>query len=153
MPAEPNVLTQLRLTGIFSALPTTLSVPRGDGPPRDRRENRVARPYETVLILDSSLDESQVEEKLARLKRAIDGGEDRAVSVTHWGKRKLAYPIGRKEQGLYVILRYETEPESLTELERLARIDEQVLRHLTIVDPVEPAEPAVHREDDKDEEV
>jgi small subunit ribosomal protein S6 len=113
----------------------------------------VARPYETVLILDSSLDESQVEEKLARLKRAIDSGDDGAVSVTHWGKRKLAYPIGRKEQGLYVILRYETEPERLNELERLARIDEQVLRHLTVVDPVEPAEPAVHREgDDKDEE-
>jgi small subunit ribosomal protein S6 len=113
----------------------------------------LARPYETVLILDSSLDESQVEEKLARLKRAIDGGEDGAVSVTHWGKRKLAYPIGRKEQGLYVILRYETEPERLTELERLARIDEQILRHLTVVDPVAPAATVVHREeDDKDEE-
>lgn len=113
----------------------------------------MARPYETVLILDSSLDENQVEEKLARLKRAIDAGEDGAVSVTHWGKRKLAYPIGRKEQGLYVILRYETEPERLTELERLARIDEQVLRHLTVVDPVEPAEPGTQRVDDhKDEE-
>jgi small subunit ribosomal protein S6 len=113
----------------------------------------VARPYETVLIFDSSLDETQVEEKLARLKRAIDGGQDGAVSVTHWGKRKLAYPIGRKEQGQYVILRYETEPDRLTELERLARIDEQILRHLTVVDPVEPAQPAAHREDDhKDEE-
>ena len=88
----------------------------------------MARPYETVLILDSSLDESQIEEKLARLKRAIGDGEDGAVTVTHWGKRKLAYPIGRKEQGVYVILRFETEPERLTELERLARIDEQVLR-------------------------
>lgn len=113
----------------------------------------MARPYETVLIFDSSLDETQVEEKLARLKRAIDGGQDGAVSVTHWGKRKLAYPIGRKEQGQYVILRYETEPDRLTELERLARIDEQILRHLTVVDPVEPAQPAAHREDDhKDEE-
>ena len=112
----------------------------------------MARPYETVLIFDSSLDESQVEEKLARLKRAIDGGEDGAVSVTHWGKRKLAYPIGRKEQGLYVILRYETEPERLTELERLARIDEQVLRHLTVVDPVDPAEPGIRRMDNDREE-
>ncbi|HWC06379.1 MAG TPA: 30S ribosomal protein S6 [Gemmatimonadota bacterium] len=113
----------------------------------------MARPYETVLILDSSLDESQVEEKLARLKRAIDGGQDGAVSVTHWGKRKLAYPIGRKEQGLYVILRYETEPERLTELERLARIDEQILRHLTVVDPVDPADHGIQRVDDgKDEE-
>ena len=113
----------------------------------------MARPYETVLILDSSLDESQIEEKLARLKRAIGDGEDGAVTVTHWGKRKLAYPIGRKEQGVYVILRFETEPERLTELERLARIDEQVLRHLTVVDPIDPAEHGVQRvADDKDEE-
>ncbi len=112
----------------------------------------MGRPYETVLILDSSLDESQVEEKVARRKRAIDNGEDGAVDVTHWGKRKLAYPLGKKEQGIYVILRYETEPERLTELERLARIDEQVLRHLTIVDPVEPAEPSVTQPGDEDEE-
>ena len=113
----------------------------------------MARPYETVLILDSTLDESQVEEKVTRLKRVIDGGEDGAVRVIHWGKRKLAYPIGKKEQGIYVILRYETEPDRLAELERLARIDEQVLRHLTVVDPVEPAGPsaAVGAEEDEEE--
>ena len=45
------------------------------------------------------------------------------------------------------------QPERLTELERLARIDEQVLRHLTVVDPVDPAEHGVQRMDhDKDEE-
>lgn len=119
---------------------------------QDRREYRVARPYETVLILDSILDESQVEEKVARLKRAIEDGEAGAVRVIHWGKRKLAYPIGKKEQGIYVILRYETEPDRLAELERLARIDEQVLRHLTVVDPVEPAEPSVAVEVDEEEE-
>ncbi len=112
----------------------------------------MARPYETVLILDSSLDESQVEEKIARLRRAIGDGGDGAVNVTHLGKRKLAYPIGKKEQGIYVILRYETEPDRLTELERLARIDDQVLRHLTVVDPVEPAEPPVPGEVDEEEE-
>ncbi len=112
----------------------------------------MARSYETVLILDSSLEESQVQEKIARLRRAIDDGGEGAVEVTHWGKRKLAYPLGKKEQGIYVILRYETEPERLTELERLARIDEQVLRHLTVVDPVEPADSSAIQPGDEDEE-
>lgn len=106
------------------------------------------RTYETVLIFDSVLDESQVEDKLTRFKRALDG--DRApdtdtasrVRVDHWGKRKLAYPIRKKEQGTYVILRYETDSDKLTEFERLTRLDEQVLRQLTIVDPLEPAAPA-----------
>lgn len=99
------------------------------------------RSYETVLIFDSSLEDPQVEEKLDRFKRALSNGES-AVAITNWGKRKLAYPIRKKEQGIYVILRYTTEPGRLTEFERLARLDEQVLRQLTVVNPVEPrAEP------------
>ncbi len=95
--------------------------------------------YETVLILDSTLDDAQVEERLARYNKIlVDGG---AVNVDLWGKRKLAYPISKKEQGIYAILRYETEPESLTEFERVARLDEQVLRHLTVVNPVESSAP------------
>lgn len=100
------------------------------------------RSYETVLILDSVLDESQVEEKLTRFKRTIDGQDGSAVRVDLWGRRKLAYPIQKKEQGIYVVLRYETEPDKLTEFERLTRLDEQVLRQLTVVDPIEPPAPA-----------
>ena len=66
-----------------------------------------------------------------------------SVRVDLWGKRKLAYPIDKKEQGIYAVLRYETEPTSLTEFERILRLDEQVLRQLTIVDPIIPTPPAV----------
>jgi small subunit ribosomal protein S6 len=94
----------------------------------------VGRPYETVLIFDSSLEENQIEEKVDRFKRILST-EQAAVESVPWGKRKLAYPIGKREQGIYVILRYETEPEALQEFERVARLDEQILRHLTIVNP------------------
>lgn len=99
------------------------------------------RSYETVLIFDSVLDESQVEEKLTRLKRTLDGEDGSGVRVDLWGRRKLAYPIQKKEQGIYVVLRYETEPGKLSEFERLTRLDEQVLRQLTVVDPLEPPAP------------
>lgn len=95
------------------------------------------RPYETVLIFDSSLDETQLGEKVERLRRILSGDGQPAVTVTQWGKRKLAYPIGKREQGIYVILRFETETASLNEFERVARLDEQILRHLTIVNPPE----------------
>jgi small subunit ribosomal protein S6 len=97
----------------------------------------VPRPYETVLIFDSSLDETQLGEKVERLQRILAGDGQAAVQVVHWGKRKLAYTIGKREQGIYVILRYETDTASLNEFERVARIDEQILRHLTIVNPPE----------------
>jgi small subunit ribosomal protein S6 len=98
----------------------------------------VPRPYETVIIFDSTLEDSQVQEKIQRLSGLVapDGGE--TVKVDIWGKRKLAYPIDKKEQGIYAVLRYETEPSALTEFERIMRLDEQVLRQLTVVDPIVP---------------
>ena len=97
------------------------------------------RTYETVLIFDSSLDDGQVEERIARYRRIlVDSDDGGSVDVDLWGKRKLAYPIGKKEQGIYAVLRYQTEPGALTEFERVARLDEQVLRHLTVVNPVGP---------------
>ncbi len=100
------------------------------------------RSYETVLIFDSTLDESVLEQKLGRLQGALVDNVE-SMTVTQWGTRKLAYPIGKKEQGIYVILRYDTEPDRLVEFERLAKLDEQVLRQLTIVDPIESTiEPA-----------
>lgn len=96
------------------------------------------RPYETVIIFDSRLDDAAREEKLDRFRDILGGdGDPDAVSVTPWGKRTLAYPIEEHRQGVYVILRYETEPPALEEFERVARIDESVLRQLTIVDPTE----------------
>jgi len=94
------------------------------------------RPYETVIIFDSLLDDAEREEKLVRLRQALagDGGSD-SVDVVSWGKRTLAYPIQKNVQGYYVILQYETEPAALSEFERLIRLDESVLRHLTVVDP------------------
>ena len=99
----------------------------------------MARPYETVLIFDSSLDETQLQEKVDRLQRILSGEGRSAVQVVQWGKRKLAYPIGKREQGIYVILRFESDTASLNEFERVARLDEQILRHLTVVNPPEAA--------------
>jgi small subunit ribosomal protein S6 len=112
------------------------------------------RSYETVLIFDSTLDESVLEQKLGRLQGALVDDANESMTVTQWGTRKLAYPIGKKEQGIYIILRYDTEPDRLVEFERLAKLDEQVLRQLTIVDPIEstiepaaaPVEPAMTTE-------
>jgi len=103
----------------------------------------VPRPYETVIIFDSVLEDSQVQEKLQRLSGLVAPSGGDSVRVDVWGKRKLAYPIDKKEQGIYAILRYETEPSALTEFERIMRLDEQVLRQLTVVDPIVPAPPAV----------
>jgi small subunit ribosomal protein S6 len=101
----------------------------------------VPRPYETVIIFDSALEDAQVQEKIQRLSSLVAPNGGDSVQVDVWGKRKLAYPIDKKEQGIYAVLRYETEPSALTEFERIMRLDEQVLRQLTVVDPIVPTPP------------
>lgn len=99
----------------------------------------MSRPYETVFILDSSLEDARVTEKIERLRRIVAGDGGNAAQIVPWGKRKLAYPIGKREQATYVILKFECEPAALAEMERVARLDEEILRHLTVVHPPESA--------------
>ena len=92
------------------------------------------RDYEIVYIFDSALDRSAIDQKLERfdeLAIGSDGGE--IVAVEHWGKRQLAYPIKKHDNGYYVVVQLRTVPTNLPEFERAIKLDEQVLRHLVVL--------------------
>lgn len=112
----------------------------------------MSRRYEVVYIFDSSLEEPQVTEHLARFHALLaskDNPEPR-VEINHWGKRTLAYPIKHREVGYYVITKFETEPAQLSEFERLIKLDESVLRHLVVIDEGATPAAAVRASDDED---
>jgi len=56
--------------------------------------------------------------------------ESRRIYVNHWGRRQLAYPIGRREAGYYVVARFGAATEVLPEYERAIKLDDGVVRHL-----------------------
>lgn len=92
------------------------------------------RDYEIVYIFDSVLDRSVIDEKLERFNQLATGdagGE--VVAVEHWGKRQLAYPINKHDNGYYVVVQCRTTAESLPEFERAIKLDEDVLRHLLVL--------------------
>lgn len=95
----------------------------------------MSRTYESVIIFDSTLAEKQIEDRVERYRATLVGDDGGSFDVDHWGKRKLAYPIQDFEQAVYAVLRYEAEPDAVKEFDRIARIDEMVLRHLTVVNP------------------
>jgi small subunit ribosomal protein S6 len=83
--------------------------------------------------------------------------------LNHWGRRQLAYPIGRRETGYYVIARFGAEPTTLPEYERAIKLDDGVVRHLITLFEHELGAPAMSEEelaaasrrrddDDEDEE-
>lgn len=91
----------------------------------------MTRRYEVVYIFDSALEEPAVGERLAKFHALL--GPDVQVNVTHWGKRSLAYPIKHHQTGYYAVTQFEAAPAVLPEFERAIKLDEAVLRHLTVL--------------------
>jgi small subunit ribosomal protein S6 len=100
--------------------------------------------YETTFILEPGLDETQVNEEAEKVTQWIKdlGGE--VLEVQRWGKRRLAYEINRRRDGNYTLVLYQGPGAIVKELERRLRLDESVLRTLTVMHvPPELTQPQV----------
>ncbi|MCC6348351.1 MAG: 30S ribosomal protein S6 [Candidatus Eisenbacteria bacterium] len=89
--------------------------------------------YETVYILEPGYDEARAAEESARVSGWIKdlGGE--VVEVQKWGKRRLAYEIERKRDGVYTLVVWSGAGPMVKEIERRLRLNESVMRVLTTV--------------------
>lgn len=86
------------------------------------------RQYEVMVILDPELDERTVAPSLDTFLNVIrqDGGTVGSVDV--WGRRRLAYDIKKKSEGIYAILGISASPAAVAELDRQLGLNESVLR-------------------------
>ncbi|AWB82832.1 30S ribosomal protein S6 [Corynebacterium yudongzhengii] len=89
---------------------------------------RSVRHYETMIILHPNQDERTVAPSLDKYLDIIrkDGGSVDNVDV--WGKRRLAYPINKIEEGVYVVLNLTCEADSVKEMDRVLNLSESVIR-------------------------
>ena len=88
--------------------------------------------YEGMLIARQDLGQSQVNDIVASLSEAIkkEGGE--VVSVDNWGLKNLAYRIKKNRKGYYVVLNISAPANAIFEYERLARLNEDIIRFMTV---------------------
>jgi len=86
--------------------------------------------YEILLLLDPELAEEKQADVVARLRDMIEKGGGTFERHDVWGRRKLAYPIDKKEEGVYHLLSFTSSPETLDELSRVLKIDDDVMRHM-----------------------
>ena len=91
------------------------------------------REYETVFILDPTLEDAKVNEEVERASGVIRDHGGSVGEVERWGRRRLAYEIGKRRDGVYTLIRYQAEGPAVKELERRLRLNETVLRVLTVV--------------------
>jgi small subunit ribosomal protein S6 len=98
--------------------------------------------YEILLLLDPELSEEKQTEVVERVKTLVEKGGGTVGRHDPWGRRKLAYPIEKKDDGIYHLLTFSATPETLDELSRVLKIDDDVLRHMATRRPEGgPAEP------------
>jgi small subunit ribosomal protein S6 len=87
------------------------------------------RPYEVMVILEPSLEESQVQQIVNRSTEALESAGSTVNKVDKWGKRRFAYEIAKKQEGFYVLLEVTSEPPPMAELDRTLGLADDVMRH------------------------
>lgn len=90
------------------------------------------REYELVYVLQGSLDDDGVRDFNERLNQVIETQSGSVTSTEVWGRRTLAYPIGKNFEGHYILERFQMSPAGTAELDRLLRFNENVMRYLLI---------------------
>lgn len=98
------------------------------------------RRYETMVIIDPDVREADRVPVIEKLTGLIPQKGGTLVALDEWGSKKLAYAIRKKVRGFYLRLDYCGQGDLVNELERLCRIDDRVLKYLTVqlADAVDP---------------
>ncbi len=90
------------------------------------------RRYETIIILRPTLTENQIDNVIDNATTIITADGGTIIELDRWGMRKLAYLIKKEKQGFYAYIDYSGQSGSVSEMERKFRIDDSVLKYLTV---------------------
>ncbi|NBC00849.1 MAG: 30S ribosomal protein S6 [Bacteroidetes bacterium] len=100
-------------------------------------EQHTTYTYELTYIINTVLNEKQIQDAVRRVNNVIQEHGGEVVEVDEWGSQRLAYAIKKRRNGHYVNLYFEGEEETVQRLERALQIDDDILRYLTLrVTPV-----------------
>jgi small subunit ribosomal protein S6 len=90
------------------------------------------RDYELMVVLDPNLDDAAIEALNMRIQGMVTQRGGTLEHVESWGRKRLAYPIGRYRDGVYVLSRFQMPPNAAAEIERALKLTESVIRHLLV---------------------
>ena len=91
-----------------------------------------ARNYESVVLINAALEDEQIEATISRILEVLTTNGGEIVEVDKWGRKRLAYPIKKAKSGYYLVLRFTAPTQLITTLERNYRLDENIIRYITI---------------------
>ncbi|MCR4286972.1 MAG: 30S ribosomal protein S6 [Deltaproteobacteria bacterium] len=88
--------------------------------------------YETICIIRPDAGDDTVKAVVQKASGVVEAQGGRINKVEEWGRRRLAYPIKKKNEGFYFLMDYASAPGTVAELERVLRNNEDVFRYQTV---------------------
>ena len=90
------------------------------------------RTYETIIIVHPEAVGDDLTAVIDKYKQILTDQGATVLKADNWGTRTLAYPVKKRSRGLYILAEYSGGPELVAELERNMRLDERVLKFITV---------------------
>ena len=87
--------------------------------------------YETIMIINSNLEEAVIKSTIEKVNDLI-AKNGKVESTEEWGKKKLAYPIKKQNEGYYVLINFSSNPDFIDELERVYGITDEIIKHIVV---------------------
>lgn len=87
--------------------------------------------YESVVIINSNTEEQGIKALIQKFSDLINS-DGKVESVEEVGTKKLAYEIKKQKEGYYIIIKFEANPTLITELERVYRITDEVIKFIVV---------------------
>ena len=96
------------------------------------QKEKIIHMYELIYIVGSDVSEEKETVIKTKIKDLISNYEGNIKSIADWGKKKLAYEIAKENKGRYFYVLFEALPSIVAELERVLRLNENILRFITV---------------------
>lgn len=91
------------------------------------------RRYEVLFIAYTDLSDENLNELIERYETIITQLQGLVIKIDKWGSRKLAYEIKKQRKGVYVLMDFAGKSEIVTELERMLKIEDKILKYITVI--------------------
>lgn len=90
------------------------------------------RNYEGVFILNPDLSSDAAKNAVVQVQELVSRNGGRVEGLQEWGKRRLAYKIGKRQEGNYLVLNFQMDTQHTKKLEQALRLNDQVIRFLLV---------------------
>jgi small subunit ribosomal protein S6 len=90
------------------------------------------RIYEELFVIRPDATDEQIDPYIEQIRGVIESNEGKVDKADKWGKRRLAYRIGKFGEGFYILVQFQAKPETVKEVERRLRVSDLVIKFITV---------------------